>query len=302
MINEFRRLFVDSRFRTAASQSNSNLSVELPFSLNCPAGSQLFVDNIVLSHSWPTITTSNNKVFIEEVESNIRYHRMIEIEPGHYTIGTIATELQSKLRTGTFMLGGVYNVTFNNGCLTVSTTSPSGVAYIYGREDILGNSSFFIDWTWGGTTVEFSSDFDTIWRAATVVSPPEAPHPRNDACEMLGIMGTGVSVQLNAPATLNYIDLQKHKCLYLCSGDLGESTSMTMRGSTDVIRKIPVGHTTQGQVIVDTQSNSVAFALFRSDTILKFLSFQIRDYKGDLVHFYDHDISFEICISRPTDR
>ena len=302
MINEFRRLFVDSRFRTATSESNSDFSVELPFSVQCPAGSQLFVDNIVMSHSWPTITTSNNKVFLEEVESNIRYHRMIEIEPGHYTIATIAAELQSKLRTGTFMLGGLYSVTFSNGCLTISTTSPTGVAYIYGREDLNGNTSFFIDWTWGETTVEFSSDFDTVWRAATIVSPPDAPHPRTDACEMIGIMKTGLSVQLGVPATLNYIDLQKHKCLYLCSTDLGESTSMTMRGSTDVIRKIPVGHTTQGQVIVDTLSNSVAFALFRSDTILKFLSFQIRDFKGDIVPLYDHDVSFEICICRPIDR
>ena len=97
------------------------------------------------------------------------------------------------------------------------------------------------------------------------------------------------------------VSLARNKSLYLCSNDLGESTTLDLRGNTSIIRKINVGHTTQGDVIVDTLQSNVAFSVYRTGTMLKHLAFQLRDFNGDVMTFYDHQITFEIILLRPTD-
>ena len=75
MNNEFRRIFCDSRFRTNLADSNSDFSLQLPWSVTVPAGSQLFVDNITLSVSWPTVTPKNNKLYLQEIDdAGAKYH------------------------------------------------------------------------------------------------------------------------------------------------------------------------------------------------------------------------------------
>jgi len=250
------------------------------------------------------VTDKNNKLFLQEVDgAGAKYHRMISLAPGHYTIATLAVELQTQMRAGTYLAGGLYNVSFASGRLVISTTVPSGQAYLFGRRELNSEISFNLNWTFPGIgLIEFSSVFDTIWAAAGTVTPPIPPNPRQDACELVGLMQTGVAISSATPATLSHVDLQTHKCLYLCSSDLGDSTSMTLRGSTDVIRKIVVGNSAQGDIVVDSLQTSTAFALFRTDTILSYLSFQLRDYKGDIVPDNGHDISFEIVIVRPSDK
>jgi len=268
-----------------------------------PSGSQLFIDNITLSHSWPTVTEKNNKLYLQEVDgAGAKYHRMLSLTPGHYNIATLAVELQTQMRAGTYLANGLYNVTFTSGRLVISTTA-SGQAYLFGRREINNEISFGLNWTFPGIgLVEFSSVFETIWAAADTVTPPIPPNPRQDACELIGLMQTGVAISSATPATLSHVDMQPFRCLYLCSSDLGDSTSMNMRGNTDVIRKIVVGNSVQGDIIVDTMQTPTAFSLFRSDTNLSYLNFQLRDYKGDLVPDNGHDIAFEIVISRPSDR
>ena len=283
MNNEFRRIFCDSRFRTNLADTNSDFSLQLPWSVSIPAGSQLFVDNITLSHSWPTITQKNNKLYLQEIDgAGAKYHRMISLTPGQYNIATLAVEIQTQMRAGTFLANGLYNVTFVSGRLIISTTAPTGQAYLFGRRELNNEISFGINWNFPGIgLVEFSSVFDTIWEAADAVSPPIPPNPREDACELIGLMQTGVAISSGTPATLAHVDMQRYKCLYLCSSDLGDSTSMNIRGNTDIIRKIVVGNSVQGDIIVDTMQTPTAFALFRTDTTLSYLKFQLRDYRGN---------------------
>ena len=238
MNNEFRRIFCDSRFRTDPNDSNSSFSLQLPWSVPIPAGSQLFVDNITLSHSWPTLTEKNNKLYLQEVNgAGAKYHRMITLTPGHYTIASLAVELQTQMRAGTYLSGGIYNVSFSSGRLVITTTLASGQAYLFGRREINNEIAIALNWTFPGIgLVEFSNVFDTIWAAADTVTPTVLPTPRQDACEIIGLTQLGVTISSASPVTLSHVDMQIHKCLYLCS-DLGDSTSMNILGNTDIIRK-----------------------------------------------------------------
>ena len=296
-----RRIFIDSRHKLPGSASNGDFQVELPFAVNVPSGTQVFIDNLVLSHSWPTVSAANCNLFLKETLGNVTYHRLITIANGQYNIGTLTAELQAKLRSGSYITDGVYTVTHSSNRIQIETSSPTASIYIYSRKDMTGGTVFNINWPINRVTVATSNKFNEIWTAANVVSPSNLPSPLADATEMIGLMTAGAYIQPNVPFKLQHVDLARNKSLYLCSNDLGESTTLDLRGNTSIIRKINVGHTTQGDVIVDTLQSNVAFSVYRTGTMLKHLAFQLRDFNGDVMTFYDHQITFEIILLRPTD-
>ena len=296
-----RRIFIDSRYKLPTSASNGDFEVELPWSVNVPAGTQVYIDNVVLSHSWPTITAQNCNLFIKETVGNVSYHRIIALAFGEYNIATLTSELQAKLRAGTYITDGQYRVTNASSRIRIETSSPTATAYIYSQKDMTGGTVFNINWPINGVTVVTSNKFSEIWMAANVVSPADLPSPLADACEIIGLMTAGALIQANIPVKMQHVDLARHKSLYLCSVDLGESTTMNLKGNTSIIRKINVGHTTMGDVIVDTLQSNVAFSVFRTGTMLKHLAFQLKDFDGQIMTFYDHQITFEVILMRPTD-
>ena len=90
MSDQIRRIFVDSRLRNPdTSKSNADFSVDLPQEVACPSGTQIRIDNLVMSHSWPTIDDRNDKLYIKEIPSGgTTYHRVIELRHGIYNKGT----------------------------------------------------------------------------------------------------------------------------------------------------------------------------------------------------------------------
>jgi len=272
--------------------------------VHVPAGTQLFIDNLVLSNTWPTVSAANCNVFVRETVGGNNFHRMLTLTPGAYNISTLAAELQTKLRAGSQIADGLYTVTHASNRLQVVTSTPtaSSSAYIFSRDDILSRNEFTVNWTLNGVPYTVTNDFNVIWQAATVVTPVPAPSPAADANELLGLMHEGAHITAGAVTRFSHADLQRHKSLYLCSSDLGESTTMDLVGNTNIIRKINVGATVQGDVVIDTLQTNVCFSVYRADAVLKHLSFAIRDFEGAVTNFYDHQISFEVILARPSDR
>ena len=304
MSDQTRRIFIDSRHKLPSSESNGSFQVSLPWAVHVPAGAQLFIDNMVLSNTWPTVSAANCNVFLRETVGGNNYHRMLTLTHGAYNIATLAVELQTKLRAGTLIADGLYTVTHASNRLQVATSTPtaSSSAYIFSRDDLLSKNEFTVNWTLNGVPYTVTKDFNVIWQCATVVTPVPAPSPAADANELLGLMHEGSHIDASAVARFAHVDLQRHKSLYLCSSDLGESTTLDLVGNTNIIRKINVGSTVQGDVVIDTLQTNVCFSVYRADAVLKHLSFAIRDFEGNVVSFYDHQVSFEVILARPSDR
>ena len=67
-MGDFRRVVIDSRYKTDDSQSDSDFYVDLKYPMTVPKGSLMYVEGISLSHSWPTIQKDvNDKVYRVEV-------------------------------------------------------------------------------------------------------------------------------------------------------------------------------------------------------------------------------------------
>ena len=62
---DMKKVYVDTRFRTSNSKSESDFSIELPRAFNVPDGVVAHIDDIVIPVSWPTIDQRNNVIYTE---------------------------------------------------------------------------------------------------------------------------------------------------------------------------------------------------------------------------------------------
>ena len=56
---DIKKIYVDSRFKTSNSNSDSDFSIELPRSFNVPDGVVAHIDDIVIPACWTTVDERN---------------------------------------------------------------------------------------------------------------------------------------------------------------------------------------------------------------------------------------------------
>ena len=286
-MSEFRRIVIDSRYRTSDSISNADFYVELPYTVSVPTGSLAYVDNVSLSHSWPTIQENvNDRLYVQELPVGISggtLDRVVQLAPGSYNAQTLQTEVQSKLNLASSITTGTYVVSLSDGVFTIGHTSPQaqGLAYIYSKE-----------WT---------DD------PATYLKAIHTPYPIDGASanELIGYHTNPNLADQYIHSTqsikMTFVDLQRHKSIYIHSS-FGESSMMTLQGSTDVIRRVLLGGATQGDVVNDVLQSGLHSISFTSEEQLKRLRFQIKGHDGRLIAMGNHEVVFEIVIQRPNEK
>ena len=63
-MDKVKKVYVDSRFRSRYSASNSDFTFELNEALVQPDNTVCYVDDISIPHTWRTIESHNNKLYI----------------------------------------------------------------------------------------------------------------------------------------------------------------------------------------------------------------------------------------------
>ena len=61
---DIKKVYIDTRFKTPDSKSDSDFFIELPRSLNVPEDTICCVTDIVIPVSWLTIDSRNNKLYL----------------------------------------------------------------------------------------------------------------------------------------------------------------------------------------------------------------------------------------------
>ena len=219
-MSEFPRIVIDSRFRTVDSVSNADFYVDLPYATTVPAGSLAYIDNVSLSHSWPTIQANvNDRLYVAELPSGISggtINRIVTLASGSYNAQTLQVEVQSKLNLGSSITTGSYVVSLADGVFTIGHTSPmaQGRAFLYSKQ--------FTD------------------EPATFLKTIHVPYVGASANEMIGYhtnTNTDQYIHSTQSIKMTYVELQRHKSIYIHS-PLGKSAMMTLHGATDCIRRV----------------------------------------------------------------
>ena len=278
---EWRRIIVDSRYRTADSPSASDFHIDLPYAVNIPAGSQLFLDGVVLSNSFPVVGAGRDKVYVqEEVVGGGTFLRSITVPHGSYNATTLASSVAVHLNAGTH-LAGTYSTAVEHGIMTISNDSDlptQGKTRIFSRS--AADKAYLKD-NLPGYVDENMMETLGIWETPVLTDGTSYVH-------------SGQSL------TGHFLDLAPVKQAHIHSPGLGEQSTLTLGGATDVVRRVLLARNpVQGEICVDTLSTALSAVHFDADTTLSRLHFRICDYTGALLPLSNHEISWEIIIQRP---
>ena len=323
-MNEFRRLIIDSRYKTKHSLSNSDFSVDLPQPCLVPKGSKIWVDCVTFSHVFGTVMSGvNDKLYLKERLYNTSaasyriFHRYVVLDPGIYTISSMAVHVQDKLNENRPTGIDEYVVTVLDGFLRFKNLTPlaTGDAMIYSRKQMTD-----VDLNYLGFYAQYppSANPPTNFREAFAFVPAlggntvALPTELQDATELIGLIDTPVVIGATAQpmpvgqpelsfgskAEGQFVDLSRFKNLYICTHDLGEGQTLHVDGSTSIIRRVPIS-SAHGSVISDSLSTLIEYNTVRSELLLTQLHFMIKGFGGEVIPLAGHEIVFTIVIEPP---
>lgn len=103
-----KKIYVDSRFKTPDSVSNSNFKFQLPRTLHMPKNTVFYVENFVCAHAWYSIEEGINDNLYMVINDTTH---IIYLKAKNYTGDTLAIEIQSKLNA---ILANTFTVVFDS--------------------------------------------------------------------------------------------------------------------------------------------------------------------------------------------
>jgi len=139
MALQIKKIYIDTKYKTVDSVSNSHFKIELPQTLYMPENTVFYIDDISICHSWYNIATGINDKFYVHVSTTDSIPEMnnnfaIQLLSQNYTGASLASELQTKLN----LRYAGFTVTFNANkqTLTISTSLSNTIFKILTENDI----------------------------------------------------------------------------------------------------------------------------------------------------------------------
>ncbi len=94
---EIKKIYVDTRFKTADSKSDTDFNIELPRTFNVPDGVVAYIDDIVIPISFSTVDDRNNNLCIKFLYDGFYYYKQLTMDSKNYSGITFAEALKTKL-------------------------------------------------------------------------------------------------------------------------------------------------------------------------------------------------------------
>ena len=109
-----RKIYIDSRFKTKDSASNSDFKYELSTSVALPENCVCFVDDVIIPNSWYTIDENNNRLYVRRFEdlTTTITDKNVTLPTNNYTAQSLKDELKNQLDDE--FGGSIFTVTYNH--------------------------------------------------------------------------------------------------------------------------------------------------------------------------------------------
>ena len=270
-VGNTRKLFLDSRFKI--SGTDSDFTLELPQDVQCTRTASFFVASCSFANTFSTVTPYNGHFYwIERVNvagMTVYEMNVYIIRPGNYTGAELAPELQRAIATSTSWKS--VSVTYNNdGYFQIAVTRVDGNIDI----DLIIPNYTEID--------QYFTLLNCVDASRTNPGLVAwAPGPKR----------LSVNTILNMPLTYpnpswtkglstGIADFAPVREIYLHSS-LANDRTLHINGARDCIARIPID-VYYGEV-VSYRYLGPTDAISCSDSNFRTISFQLRDYAGNLL-------------------
>ena len=275
-----KKLYIDSKARTADSRSTTNFAIDLVDSLSMPEGAVFSICDVLVPHTWYLIDAgrNNNLYFYEAAGQNpggVAQTRLfsIALDSGNYDGQGLANAIQAKISAVTTYYS--YAVSFDTLTdklvihASINSTAPGAyqwnvltdtdVTEVHSITSTPNSLNTFL-----GNTAKFSVDQNPL------VSPPT--HYESSRLQFNPI-----------------------KYLLIKSSNLGTFNTLGSFGERTILKKVPV-NAPQGEMILDVTRSGNDYLECGKQT-LKRLEFTITDERGNIPDLHEHDVSFSLIFS-----
>ena len=113
MLN-IKKVYVDTRYKTSDSNSDTDFFVELPLAVNLPDKCFCYVDGIVLPVSWTMIDDRNNQLYIAYRIGDVVSEETVTIPSGNYNGITFSNALEVAMNTILTPFSTPVEITYDN--------------------------------------------------------------------------------------------------------------------------------------------------------------------------------------------
>ena len=269
---DIQKIYIDSRFRTANSKSESDFNVELPRSFNVPDGVVAHIDDIVTPVSWSTIDERNKNCYAKLTCGVVSLEKVFSFDPQNIEGANFAAQLAARLTCAfsSFVPLPVFVCVYdgNNNILTLSMTDARTSQTVKDATPII---------------LQIHTD-------ATLALAPYAISTPNSINTMIRNT-TQTTIKEGAPYKC-YIDLFGTRNLYLTSSALCSYDTVSNFGMDTIIKKIPC--TTTYNHMIFQSSGSTLDGLDVSKRTLRYLDFKLVESSFRTIPLQGNHFSFSI--------
>jgi hypothetical protein len=267
---EIKKIYIDSRFKTSDSKSDTDFNFELPRTFNIPDGVVAYIDDIVIPISFSTVDARNNNLYIKFLYDGFYYYKQLTMDSKNYSGTTFAEALKTKLNAAVvpykLNFETTYDYTDNLLTIKVNDTRP------------VQNTPL---------VVVFLSDAD-LKNGEYNNTPISSPKTLNQILRINANMvfyGNGGQNKI-------YIDLHTTRNLYLTSSALASYNIVSNFGNDTIIKKIPV-RAGFNEMLFDEGADGMDY-LDVSRRTLRYIDFKLVDSYFNVVDLRNNHFSFSI--------
>ena len=263
-----KKIYIDTRQRTADSASHSDFSIDLPTTILMPDDTGFYVEDICLPISWWSVEEYYNDLLYMDYENALK---QITLTPGNYTASEFGAEIIRAINSGlsTVKFAGLFRK--SQGAIIIRRDD----AYI-GTDQV---KSFKI-----------LTDSEMLARGVSTALI------KRSANNLLKNFTSDRVYVKSFPFTSGYVDMNPVRNAYLSCTGLGNFSTMSLTGDRNIIKKIPLNGA-PGDIIFDSSQTGVDYLDCSRQTLSR-ISFQLKDNFGTILNLRGIHWSFSLVFSR----
>ena len=271
-MDKIKKVYIDSRYKTSDSISNSDFKFELKEQIEVPDNTVCYIDDISIPHSWYTVEEYNNRLYIAHwnTVNNADDNVVIIIPTGNYTGASFASAVQTALQERFSWMTCVYNTA--KGTITISSDNDFRII-----SDVLAISLQQWSLVWqdknGQPVILEEGDLRSI---NDIIRNSEAI-PAADASPTF---------------ETEFLDLLNVHNIYIHCPNIGHYNCIGVRGESSIIKKVPVS-SSFGYLIMD----SVVAPHDKIDVSkqsIKTMHFTLKNVHGNIINLHGSHVSFSL--------
>lgn len=273
-----KKIYVDSRHRTADSVSSSNFKYELPYTVQLPDNCSFYVSEVSIPHVWKTIEDDiNDRLYVKYTTGpgvGIPNYIVVQLTSQNYTGATLATEIQTKLNSmaNAFISFTCEYIASPDFSLRIRCSGDNAKFKIYTDTELLQ----------AGSSIQWLNNLALLVNVGI-------PNTAND------IIKNVVPMSDSTELVTDFVNLQSINNVYITSPNLGSFDTIA-NFSNNIIKKVPV-NVGYGFMIVDSSSDTSDY-LNCSLLTLKTIEFHLRDGRGRYIDLHGMHITFSIIFNK----